>query len=325
MAFFEALILGLVQGLGEFLPISSSGHLVLFQNIFGMEGDMLLLDTLLHLATLVAVCIVLWPEIMAILRRPFGKMTWLLVVATLPAVFAALFLEDAIEAAFGGEWLGWGFVVTAVLMAFVGRMPGVTTLRDRLQPKARWLLPVLGCAAAAVMTLLVAPAAAAAFGSAWLAWLFLSVLFILVLMVPMPQHTRGEITYPRAAVMGVLQAVAIMPGISRSGSTLAGGLMTGAERQKATRFAFLMSIPAILGSLVFQLKDVVEVGVSASLGGMGVLPLAAGMVMALVAGVVSLKWMLRLVSNGKLWCFGVYVMVLALLVLLDQSWWHWVF
>lgn len=334
MTWWQALVLGLVQGLGEFLPISSSGHLVLFQNIFGMNGEVLLLDSLLHLATLVAVCIVLWPEIRMILRRPFRKLTWLLVVATIPAVIAALGLGDFIDKAFGGEWLGWGFLVTAGLMCLVGQLPWLASLRNRLKNPALRYTVVPGCSLVLSLLLcaLVRPEVEMTFGSIWLGAVIVAALMSLVVLVPLPSggHRRGksdveDISWGQAIVMGFCQAVAIAPGISRSGSTLGGGLLSGVQRESATRFAFLMSIPAILGSLVLQGKDVLEMGFTAAMGGIGVFPLLLGMAAALVSGLFALKWMLKLVQQGKLWTFGIYVAALGMLVLLDQSWWHLVF
>ena len=120
MNILEALILGLVQGLGEFLPISSSGHLVLVQNLLNVEGEMLLFDTLLHAGSLAAVLVVLWPDIRQMLKKPFGKTTWLLVAATIPAVIVALTLEDFLDMLFAGSslWLAIGFFVTT---AEIGR------------------------------------------------------------------------------------------------------------------------------------------------------------------------------------------------------------
>ena len=115
--------------------------------------------------------------------------------------------------------------------------------------------------------------------------------------------------------MGCTQAIAIMPGISRSGSTLSAGLLAKVDRDKATRFSFLMSIPAILGSLVFQAKDVLEEGFTAAMGGMSIPAVLLGMVAAAVAGFVALKWMMNLVRKGKLWAFAIYTCIIGILTL----------
>jgi len=263
MTWWQAIILGIVQGLGEFLPISSSGHLVLFQNIFNIEGGELVFDTLLHLGTLLAVFIVLWKDIWEILKQPFRKVTLNIIIATIPAIVAALFFEDFINDAFGGSYLGWGFLLTAVIL--------VLTTRIRESNK---------------------------------------------------DNDLDAITTKQSLTMGVMQALAILPGVSRAGSTICGGLYTKGNRDAITRFSFLMSIPAILGSVVFMIKDIVEIGSSETvLVGNVVL----GTISAAVAGVLSLKLMISLVKKGKLWVFGIYVFALGLLVLLDQYFLHLVF
>lgn len=256
MPWWQALILGIVQGLGEFLPISSSGHLVLFQNIFGFSGNELLFDTLLHLGTLAAVFIALWSDIWDIFKKPIRKTTLMIIIATIPAVIVAVLFGDFLESLFSGEFLGWGFLLTAVILLLAGKI------------KVR------------------------------------------------NQDTKlDNITFKQSIVMGILQAIAIFPGVSRSGSTISGGLITGGNRDAVTRFAFLMSIPAILGSVVFQIKDIVGMD---AVYDVGVLSLIIGMTAACISGFFALKWMLKLVKNGKLWIFGVYVGALGVLVVLDK-------
>lgn len=266
LSWWQALLLGLAQGLGEFLPISSSGHLVLFQNIFGITEEVLLLDTLLHVGTLAAVFFALWPDILPLIRRPFQKTTLLLVIATIPAVAVTLLLGDAIDRLFAGTYLGWGFLLTAIILLTAGRS------RSHVNATGFYAL------------------------GTW-----------------------------HALAMGTAQAVAILPGVSRSGSTIAGGLISGVDRDAATRFSFLMSIPAILGSLVYQLKDLAKIGVAASSAGMSLAAVLLGMLVAAVSGFLALKWMLRIVRRGKLWVFGIYTGALAALVLLDQYLFHIIF
>lgn len=267
LSWWQALVLGLVQGLGEFLPVSSSGHLVLFQNLFGITGEVLLLDTLLHVGTLAAVFAALWPDIVPLFKKPIQKTTLLLVIATLPAVAVTLLLGDAIDRIFGGVWLGWSFLLTALILLTAGR-----------------IRPHVG---------------AASF------------------------HGLGVW---HALAMGTAQAVAIMPGVSRSGTTICSGLLSGADRDAATRFSFVMSIPAILGSLVFQIKNIAQTGLSASGGAdMGWGAVLLGMLAAAVAGFLALKWMLHLVRRGKLWIFGLYTGLLGALILCDRFFCHLVF
>ena len=123
--------------------------------------------------------------------------------------------------------------------------------------------------------------------------------------------------------MGIFQAVAILPGISRSGFTISGGLFSGVTREKAARFSFLMSIPAILGSLVFNIKDIIELDTLSA--GFSFGTALIGMAAAAVAGVVALKWMFSIIKKGKLWLFSIYVGLLGILIVLDMYIFHVVF
>ena len=171
----QAFILGLVQGLGEFLPISSSGHLMLAQKIMGFDtSNMLTLNVLLHLATLVAVFAVYWKRFWNMLCHPIKSDLWLLVVATIPAVIAALTIN--FDAAFEGAFLAWSFLLTSVVLV-----------------AAEWL------------------------SGHW-------------------HRPAKHVTLKHAVIMGVMQAIAILPGLSRSGSTIAGGVGSGLSRKRAAVF-----------------------------------------------------------------------------------------
>jgi undecaprenyl-diphosphatase len=123
--------------------------------------------------------------------------------------------------------------------------------------------------------------------------------------------------------MGVFQAIAILPGVSRSGSTISGGLFSGVIREKAARFSFLMSIPAILGSLVFNIKDII--GLEQMEAGFSWGAAAVGMLAACIAGIVALKWMFSIIKKGKLWVFSIYVGILGILIVADTLFFHVVF
>lgn len=257
MGVFEAIVLGIVQGLTEFLPVSSSGHLVLFQNIFGITGDNLFFDTMLHVGTLVAVVVVFWRDIVAILRHPIQKITLMLIIATVPAVIAALLFGDFFEGAFSGQYLALGFVLTGALLT------------------------------------------AAEVFSGWY----------------QKKRARAEVGTRDAVIMGCMQAVAILPGISRSGSTLAGGLFSGVDRNTLAKFSFLMSIPVILGSVVFQGKDVLEAGLDSVPWGATIV----GMLFAGISGYLAVRFMLNIIRKHRLYGFAIYVLALGALVLLDQT------
>ncbi len=266
MGILEAIALGIVQGLTEFLPVSSSGHLVLMQKIFGtaaLEGttnpQLLFFDTMLHIGTLLAVVVVLWKDILGLFRKPFNTLLYL-VIATIPAVVVSLWLGDFIDEAYGGQYLGFGFLFTALAL----------TASELISKRI---------------------------------------------------GNRREVRLGTATTMGIMQAIAIMPGISRSGSTIAGGLACGAERQKVARFSFLMSVPAILGGALLNGYKFIKMD-NASLDW---LPLIAGMVCAAVTGYIAIRFMLALISKKRLWGFAIYVTVLGVFVLLDQYWMHIVF
>ncbi len=255
MNIFEAIILGIVQGVTEFLPVSSSGHLVLLQRIFGIDGNVLFFDTMVHVGTLAAVFVALWPSVRDILRRIIQKKTGMLIVATVPAVVFVLLFNKYIDEAFEGKFLGVGFLLTTLVL-IVGEIAARLVRRKKKEP-----------------------------------------------------------TYPAAIVMGVMQAFAIMPGLSRSGSTIAGGQIMGLKRKDAANFAFLMSIPVILGSIVYQGYDIVSEGAfDTSL----ILPSIVGMVFAAASGYFAVRFMLGLVKRHRLYGFAIYTAVLGVFVLLDQ-------
>ena len=258
MNILEAVILGIVQGLTEFLPISSSGHLVLFQKLFGMNGPMLSFDVILHLGTLIAVVIVFWRDILEILKKPLQNITYMLIAATIPAVIAGLLFDKQIEAMFdGGISLAIGFIITGFLLIYSDRIKN-TKKQDK------------------------------------------------------------DISFTDAIVIGCMQALAIAPSISRSGSTITAGLYRGLSRETAARFSFLLSIPAILGAAVLTAKDIMEApGGAAGFLSAGALPLVFGFLAALLSGYLSIRFMLNLIKKSKLSRFGYYVFVLAGFILAD--------
>jgi len=269
MNIFTAVILGIVQGLGEFLPISSSGHLVLLQKVFGISDGTLFFDTMLHVGTLVAVVVVLRNDIIAILRRPIQPLTGFLIIATIPAVFAALVFGDQIDYIFdSGKFLGVCFLLTAVLLC-------VTEILSRRMSNSAGY------------------------------------------------KKAAEMTWLDALIIGVFQAVAIPPGISRSGATISGALSRKLDRDFAARFSFLLSIPAILGALALNLKDLAK-NSEAAAGGLGT-GIIAGTLAAAIVGFFAVKLMLKIVREKSLFGFAMYTAVLGVLILIDQFVTHWVF
>jgi undecaprenyl-diphosphatase len=271
MNIIHAVLLGIIQGLTEFLPVSSSGHLVLFQKLFGISEPALLFDTMLHVGTLAAVVAVLWKEIWAILRKLNQPLTAYLIIATIPTVIAALIFRKPLERAFEtGHFLGFAFLLTSALLIGAELLAKKSATIGKTTKNA-----------------------------ATMNWL-------------------------DALVIGIMQAIAIIPGVSRSGATLSGALSRGLDRDFAARFSFLLSIPAILGAMVFQLKDLVKgeaveaSGNVAIAGGIGTAAMIAGTLSAAIVGFFAVRLMLKIVREKSLWGFAVYTGVLGLLVLLDQ-------
>lgn len=252
MSILESIILGIVQGLTEFLPVSSSGHLVLLQNIFGMSEPQLFFDTMLHLGTLVAVVVVMWKEIIALFKRPLNKMLYL-IIATIPAIVFGFLLSDFVESTFSGVYLGYGFLLTAVILT-------VSELLSRRKSK------------------------------------------------------KTEVKMGSGIVMGFMQVVAMLPGVSRSGSTIAGGLFCGVDRGKAASFSFLMSIPVILGSVVLQgAKIMADTSLIVDW-----VPTIIGTVFAAASGYFAVRFMLALIKKRRLYGFAIYVAALGIFILLDK-------
>lgn len=262
MKLWHALLLGIVQGLCEFLPVSSSGHLLLTERLLGVGEDAggAFFTVMLHVATLVAVCIVYRKQLLRILKKPFQKLTYMLVIATLPTVAIALLFkkvepfESFYDAANEGLFLGVSFLVTAALLL----------ITDYAFSRGK-------------------------------------------------KRAMKEMTYVDAVLIGCMQAVGVLPGISRSGATVTGAAAADLSKDAAADFSFLMSVPAILGSLVLAVKDAMEAE-----GGLGVsVPcLLAGMLVAGVTGYFAVRFMLKLIKQRKLWGFSVYTAVLGVLVLI---------
>jgi len=277
MSIIHAIVLGIIQGLTEFLPVSSSGHLVLFQKIFGISEAALLFDTMLHVGTLAAVVAVLWKDIWAILRKLNQPLTAYLIIATVPTVIAALVFRKPLERAFEtGHFLGFAFLVTSALLAVAELLARRGAVKSSTAKSKS------------------------------------------------PTALRLSLKLPDALVIGVMQAIAIIPGISRSGATLSGALSRRLDRDLAARFSFLLSIPAILGAVVFQLKDLVKgdeaeaVGSVTAPDGIGTAAMIAGTLSAAIVGFFAVRLMLKIVREKSLWGFAIYTGVLGALVLLDQ-------
>lgn len=262
MSIWNAILLGLVQGIAEFLPISSSGHLSILQNLFHMsttENGHLFFDVLLHLGTLISICIVYWRDIVAMVRETFAffrntrlpaeqrqrlpaaRLVLMIILATLP-LFLILPINDQVEQLYYHTF-------------FIGLMLILTG-------------------------------------------------FLLFVADKMPKGTRTEknMRVRDALIIGVCQAVATIPGLSRSGTTIAAGMATGLDRSFAVRFSFLMSLPAVLGANILSLAKAAKTGIDVSL-----LPAyLIGMFVAMVSGVAAIGLVKRLTSKGRFGAFSYY-------------------
>ena len=253
MTFFHAILLGAVQGLTEFLPVSSSGHLVIFQHILGVQESPLTFDIMLHMGTLLAVFVAFWDDIINILKKPFTRLTYLIVVGCIPAAIAGYLVAPFIEKAFESLLVvGLGLIFTGFALRF----------------SEKWSREKIG-------------------------------------LKDIPNTS-----YKDALFIGLLQAVAIVPGISRSGSTIAAGLFAGMERELAARFSFLLSIPVILGAGIFELSDV-----SSSAWSQNLVPYTVGTLVAALFGYLAIKIVMRLVRHGRLSVFSYYCWAVALVTL----------
>ena len=279
MEWWKALILGLVQGFTEFLPVSSSGHLVLVQSWLGVESNnTVFFAVMLHVATLVSVCAVLYKEIWALLKKPFSKPVYCLVLATIPAGIVGLALNDFFDTMFEGtKWL-WIFFLMSACILLASDIIG-----NWYEKKGLTRTPKMDTVKEDGTT------------------------------VPAPLFST--IGYDTTLIMGLCQAFAIFPGVTRSGSTIAGGVAGKAKRSEVARFSFLMSIPIILSS---ALLEGIGMAVDHVVIDIPWYSIVIGMVAALISGYVAVKWMLRLVEKCQLKWFSLYLVLMSIFVIVNN-------
>ena len=272
MDIIQGIIIGIVQGLTEFLPVSSSAHLVFIQNILGVESS-LAFDTFLHLGTLIAVLWFFRYDIYKMLKSwwlsigdilqgrftegfkedPYKRLAWYVILATIPVGIVGVLFEDSVDALFSGA-----LYVPAFFLFVTGTI------------------------------------------------LYLS-----------QRMTSGNINYDNitkkeALFMGLGQACAILPGLSRSGTTIAAGLTIGLDKEFAAKFSFILSIPAIFGAFILQLKDI------GSAMDANFLPVFLGFIAAIISGYLAIKWMLDLIQNKSLDIFSYYCWAVGIIVFMGS-------
>ncbi len=270
MTLFQAIILGIVQGLTEFIPVSSSGHLVLVPHFLGWhfsQEQAFIFDVLVQWGTLLAVFIYFWKDLLTIavaflrgitqgkpLADPDARMGWYLIVATIPAVIAGLSCKDLIEQAFASPKMTGIFLLVTAALLIIAEKAGH---RNR---------------------------------------------------------TMEEMTWKDSLWIGFSQVLALLPGVSRSGSTIAGGMTRHLNRSSAARFSFLMSVPVMLGAGILAFKDLAALPAAGDF----MLPLLAGFLAALVSGYLAIRWLIAFLGKHALYPFAVYCVVLGLVVIFSM-------
>ena len=272
MDILQGIIIGIVQGLTEFLPVSSSAHLVFIQNLLGVESS-LAFDTFLHLGTLIAVVWFFRYDIYKMLKSwwlslgdilqgrfregfyddPYKRLAWYVILATIPVGIVGVLFEDSVDALFSGALYVPAFFlfVTGTILYLSQRMPSGNV-------------------------------------------------------------NYNNITKKEALFMGLGQACAILPGLSRSGTTIAAGLTIGLDKEFAAKFSFILSIPAILGAFILQVKDI------GSAMDANFLPVILGFIASIIAGYMAIKWMLDLIQNRNLDIFSYYCWLMGLIVFMGS-------
>lgn len=257
MSWIEALILGLIQGLTEFLPVSSSGHLTIGQELLHLDtsaSENLMFDIVVHAATVLSTIVILWHEICQLFKGTFTTTKWneekdyvaKILVSMIPVFVVGMFFKDEVEAIFGSGLLlvGICLCITALLLAF-----------------AYFAKP----------------------------------------------RQKEDISYLDAFIIGIGQAIAVLPGLSRSGTTIATGLILGNKKEKVAQFSFIMVLIPVLGQAILSCKDVIEE--PALISNIGVLPLVVGFLAAFAAGAFACRFMIELVKRGKLIYFAIYCLL----------------
>ncbi len=263
MELIDAIILGIVQGLTEFLPVSSSGHLELGKAILGdnpLPQDSLLFTVVLHFATALSTVVVFRKDVLEILRGLFSfkwneesRFSLKIVISMIPAALIGLFFEKELESLFGEN------------VVLVGFMLIITALLLYLADRAR--------------------------------------------------ETQKNVTFFNAFIVGVSQAIAILPGISRSGATISTSVLLGIDKNKATRFSFLMVVPLILGKMAMDLMNG-EIDFNSE----QMVPISAGFIAAFIAGLAACTWMIQLVRKSKLQYFAIYCFLVGITAIALGFW-----
>ena len=255
MSLFEAALLGFLQGATEFLPVSSSGHLVLVQTLLGVKRGALSFDICLHLGTLVSVLVVFWKDILNIilLKPAYRHLTLMLIIALIPTGLIGLIFRDTFENIFDSVFL------VGLMLLVTGAILWVTELFHKQAKEIKSLRAI------------------------------------------------------DALIIGLIQGIAIVPGISRSGSTMVGGLLRGLKREEAAKFSFFLSIPVIAGASILKSSDILkEVGTAIPFA-----HIVLGTGVAMVTGYFAIRFLLKLLKDRSLRVFAYYCWVIGLITIVS--------
>ncbi len=277
MDWLNSLIMGIVQGLAEYLPISSSGHLQICEDILHLDmqgAESLQFTVALHVATVLSTIVVLWKEFVPLVTSFFGfkrdantTYVFKILVSCIPIMIVGIFFKDSVEALFGKNLLTVGIALcaTALLLTFAYYFRRTTADSPAIRQGG---------------------------------------------------YKPHGITFLDAFIIGIAQAIAVIPGLSRSGSTIATGLMLGDKREQIAKFSFFMVIIPILGEALLDIKDMVSGSGDTTAESIGIVPLLTGFIAAFVVGCLACKWMLNIVKKGKLVWFAVYCLIAGLLCII---------
>jgi len=266
MSWIESVISGIIQGLTEFLPVSSSGHLTIAGTLFGLSGEEnLAFAILVHIATVLSTIIILWKDIAGLFKglcafswNSETKMVSKLILSMIPVGFVGLFFKDTVEAFFGSGLLfvGCMLLLTAALLLISSNLSPILPLKE-----------------------------------------------------------NDEISFRDALIIGLVQACAVLPGLSRSGATIATGLCLGINKEKVAKFSFLMVILPVLGQTLLDTVKVIK-GDASIFTTISVPAMIGGFTAAFLSGLIACKWMIGLVKKGKLTCFAFYCIAIGLCVII---------
>lgn len=269
MGFWILILLGVVQGLTEFLPVSSSGHLVLLYNIFGVEDNTLIVSILFHIATLLAVVLYYRKDIWILIRHPLCKTNRKLIVTTIFTAIVYLAISPIVDIAFGGSTLPIFFVLTAIILLVSDWVAKKNQSKNNvmLEPTSK---------------------------------------------EDYEKHLIDlPLSYKQAIIIGISQGVSVIPGISRSGTTIATSRIVGCDSISA-KYSFLISIPIILGSLLLEILK------GGSLTGVNIGGLIVGFVVCFIVGLLCIKIMVVFVKKSRLQYFSYYLLALATFLILNS-------